>query len=186
MLTHDTEETVLRNAHMLQLQRPSKQVHEAFLGHFGNRHKSRPYPRLAGLSADLYDDEFRDDLVALRGQPDEDRLTTYLRNHFPGPFARRSRSTDGPVGYLSEYRLKLVVGSINVILAAAMLFGSIYNLYFVNSEQKRLGLTAGYTVAFALCISLLTNARRSEVFGACAAYAAVLVVFVSGNLRNNS
>jgi hypothetical protein len=185
MLTHDTEETVLRNAHMLQLQRPSKQVHEAFLGHFGNRHKSRPYPRLAGLSADLYDDEFRDDLVALRGQPDEDRLTTYLRNHFPGLFAR-SRSTDSLVGYLSEYRLKLVVGSINVILAAAMLFGSIYNLYFVNSEQRRLGLIAGYTIAFALCVSLLTNARRSEVFGACAAYAAVLVVFVSGNLGNES
>jgi hypothetical protein len=171
---------------MLQLQRPSKQVHEAFLGHFGNRHKSRPYPRLAGSSADLYDNDFRDDLVALRGRPDEDRLTTYLRNHFPGMFARRSRSMNSPVGYLSEYRLKLVVGSINIILAAAMLFGSIYNLYFVNNKQKGLWLITGYTIAFALYIGLLTNARRSEVFGACAAYAAVLVVFVSGNLGNES
>lgn len=62
------------------------------------------------------------------------------------------------------------------------LFGAIYNLYYVTNERRRLGLIAGYTVAFALCVGLLTNARRSEVFGACAAYAAVLVVFVSGNL----
>ena len=62
------------------------------------------------------------------------------------------------------------------------LFGAIYNLYYVTNERGRLGLIAGYTVAFALCVGLLTNARRSEVFGACAAYAAVLVVFVSGNL----
>jgi hypothetical protein len=78
--------------------------------------------------------------------------------------------------------LHLFVGAINVLLAACILFGAIYNLYYVKSEQKRLGLIAGYTIGFALCLSLLTNARRSEIFGACAAYAAVLVVFVSGNL----
>ena len=63
-----------------------------------------------------------------------------------------------------------------------LLFGAIYNLYCVTNEQRRLGLIAGYTVAFALCVGLLTNAKRTEVFGACAAYAAVLVVFVSGSL----
>ena len=41
---------------------------------------------------------------------------------------------------------------------------------------------AGYTTLFATCVGLLTNARRSEVFAACAAYAAVLIVFVSGNI----
>lgn len=67
-------------------------------------------------------------------------------------------------------------------MAAVLLFGAIYNLYYVKNEKGRLGLVGGYTVAFALCVGLLTNARRSEVFGACAAYAAVLVVFISGNL----
>jgi hypothetical protein len=75
-----------------------------------------------------------------------------------------------------------VAGAINVIVAAGILFGAVYNLYYVQSDQTKLGLIAGYTVGFAICIGLLTNARRSEVFGACAAYAAVLVVFVSGNL----
>jgi hypothetical protein len=57
------------------------------------------------------------------------------------------------------------------------------SLYYVKNEKGRLGLVGGYTVAFALWVGLLTNARRSKVFGACAAYAAVLVVFISGNLR---
>ena len=71
---------------------------------------------------------------------------------------------------------------INAVLAAVILFGAIYNLYYVKDEQKRLGLVAGYTIAFAVCVGLVTKARASEVFAACAAYAAVLVVFVSGGL----
>ncbi len=73
---------------------------------------------------------------------------------------------------------------INLILAAALLFGAILNLYYVTDERKRLGLIAGYTIAFAMCVGLVTKARKSEVFAACAAYAAVLVVFVSGSLGN--
>lgn len=82
--------------------------------------------------------------------------------------------------------MHLIVAIINVNLAAALLFGAICNLYYVTDEQKRLGLIAGYTTAFAACVGLVTNARRSEVFAACAAYAAVLVVFVSGNLGRSS
>ena len=74
--------------------------------------------------------------------------------------------------------------TINVMLAAILLFGAIFNLYFVANDQKRLSLIAGYTTAFASSIGLLTNARRSEIFSASAAYAAVLVVFVSGGLGN--
>ena len=38
-----------------------------------------------------------------------------------------------------------------------------------------------FTVLFAGSVGLLTAASRAEVFAATAAYAAVLVVFVSGN-----
>ena len=86
------------------------------------------------------------------------------------------------MAYISERRLRIVVAVLNVILAAVLLFGAILNLYYVTDEQKRLGLIAGYTITFAICVGLVTKARRSEVFAACAAYAAVLVVFVSGNL----
>jgi len=37
-------------------------------------------------------------------------------------------------------------------------------------------------VLFATCVGWLTNARRDQIFAATAAYAAVLVVFVSGTL----
>ena len=67
-------------------------------------------------------------------------------------------------------------------MAAVLLFGAVLNLYYVTSERKRLGLVVGYTVIFAVCVGLVTTARRVEIFAACSAYAAVLVVFVSGNL----
>ena len=67
-------------------------------------------------------------------------------------------------------------------MAAGLLFGAILNLCYVASERKRLRLVAGYTVIFAVCVGLVMTARRAEVFAACAAYAAVLVVFISGNL----
>ena len=94
----------------------------------------------------------------------------------------QTRRTDSPLAYVSERRLRIIVTVLNVVLAAVLLFGAILNLYYVTDEQKRLGLIAGYTTAFAICVGLVTKARRSEVFAACAAYAAVLVVFVSGNL----
>ena len=39
---------------------------------------------------------------------------------------------------------------------------------------------------FAICVGWLTNARRDQIFAATAAYAAVLVVFVSGTLGGAS
>lgn len=78
-----------------------------------------------------------------------------------------------------------MINTISVVLAVNLLFGAIYNLYYVDRDQVKLGLIAVYTFAFALSVSLISNARRTEVFGACAAYAAVLVVFVSGDLGRN-
>jgi hypothetical protein len=41
-------------------------------------------------------------------------------------------------------------------------------------------MLGAFTAAFALSIALLTSARRAGIFAATAAYAAVLVVLVSG------
>lgn len=89
------------------------------------------------------------------------------------------------VEYFSAARISVVVNTVSVVLAAALLFGAIYNLYYVDQDQVKLGLIAVYTLAFALSVSVMSNARRAEVFGASAAYAAVLVVFVSGDLGRN-
>ena len=42
-----------------------------------------------------------------------------------------------------------------------------------------------FMMLFAASVGLLTSARRVEIFAATAAYAAVLVVFVSGNFVGN-
>jgi uncharacterized PurR-regulated membrane protein YhhQ (DUF165 family) len=88
-------------------------------------------------------------------------------------------SIDDPLSYYSERRLHVCVAMIYIVLAALLLFGAMFNLYCVESNTKRLGIIAAYTAVFALCVGFLTNARRAEIFGACAAYAAVLVVFIS-------
>ena len=71
---------------------------------------------------------------------------------------------------------------ISTIVAAAELVGAITTLYFVRNREARIGLIALFTSLFGFSLCLLTNARRGEIFGASAAYAAVLVVFVSGDL----
>jgi uncharacterized membrane protein len=89
---------------------------------------------------------------------------------------------------MSEARLRLTVTVITIMLAFTLLFGAIYHLYSTapNNNKLKLALIALYTMLFAACVGLVTNARRAEVFGACAAYAAVLVVFVSGQLGDGA
>ena len=55
-------------------------------------------------------------------------------------------------------------------------------LVYNRSWRLRLGMVALFISLFAIVVGLLTSARRSEVFGSTAAYAAVLVVYVSGSL----
>lgn len=172
-------EAILLESALISFKSPSPRILEAFRNVFHNRSDAEePYPTLGGQNARILDDA--NDLMALRSPPEEDRLTSFLRNHLPFLFV--TRRTESPLTYISERRLQIIVASINVLLAAALLFGAILNLYYVTQNGKRLGLIAGYTVTFATCVGLLTNARRAEIFAACAAYAAVLVVFVSGNL----
>jgi hypothetical protein len=68
------------------------------------------------------------------------------------------------------------------LLAAILLIGAIVNLYLVQDNLKRLGLVGVYTAVFTASVGILSNVRRAELFASTAAYAAVLVVFVSGNL----
>jgi hypothetical protein len=67
--------------------------------------------------------------------------------------------------------------------AFGLLFGGIEALYGEQSHQKRLGTLAGFVLGFAVCVRCFTDAKNTDVFAATAAYAAVLVVYVSGEER---
>jgi hypothetical protein len=149
---------------------------------FSNNTAGRPSqggtPQLWGSSETIYDDIH--DLVALRVPADTDRLSNFIQNSF-GVFFQIT-SPDGYSTYISEQSIALCVAITSSVLAAILLFGSVVSLYFVHNPYALLGMLGGWTVLFATCVGLLTSARRDQVFAATAAYAAVLVVFVSGTL----
>jgi hypothetical protein len=47
--------------------------------------------------------------------------------------------------------------------------------------MSRIAIVIFFTLGFAACAVFLADGRRLAMFGACVAYAAVLVVFVSGD-----
>ena len=100
--------------------------------------------------------------------------------------------------YFPAERVAWIVAVLSVLLSSVLLIGAIVTLYNITSSSQRLGVAGGFTVLFAASIGLLTNARRSEVFGitaalvfpfsaypfryshhCCCRYAAVLVVYLS-------
>ncbi|EON62136.1 hypothetical protein W97_01355 [Coniosporium apollinis CBS 100218] len=161
------------------LGQPSRRTLDA-LRHFFNPKSEKPdgFTLLGGYSSGLYEDE--GDLVALRIPLQQDRLTSIVQTHFPVFF--KTRPAEGQHAYVSEHNIARFVNWISTLLAATLLIGAIVTLYVITSPKWRLGLIAAFTTLFAAAIGLLTSASRAETFAATAAYAAVLVVFVSGDL----
>ena len=125
-----------------------------------------------------------DDLVALRKPADEDLFSKFLQDHW----AFQKRNTVDPLDRTTIYKRRHIawtVAAISMLCAAVLLVVAIVSLYVVNNPTAKLGMVAAYTVLFALSIALLTNAKRAEIYGAAAAYAAVLVVFISGDLGSS-
>ena len=83
-----------------------------------------------------------------------------------------------------ERSLVLLVRFCSAAVAALLLIGSILALYFVTDQDARLGLVIAFVVLFAIGLSVCTGATRDSIFAGTAAYAAVLIVFVSGNLSD--
>lgn len=136
--------------------------------------------RVLGKAKDMFEDEV--DLAALRTPADKDAITQFLLNHWRPFVKRHHRSADGAV-YFLERKVALLVAVLSAVVAAILLIGAIASLNFISDAGARLGTIAAFTILFALSLGLLTNAKRAEIFAASAAYAAVLVVFVSGNLE---
>jgi hypothetical protein len=94
-----------------------------------------PFPTLEGKSAEIYDD--RDDLVAIRASPEEDRLSKVFRTHLALLFVNKRPGAGGYLTYISEDRIRLVVvGVINIILAAAFLLEQ-FTFYTMCRVNKR-------------------------------------------------
>ena len=93
----------------------------------------------------------------------------------------QTNTVDDRIVHISEQKVARFVAVFSTFLAAVLLIGAIVALTFDSSQNGRIITTASFTVLFAGSVSLLTSSGRTEVFAATAAYAAVLVVFMSGN-----
>jgi hypothetical protein len=126
------------------------------------------------------------DLITLCPRPKEDPFSNILVekaiNIFHCCISRLKKSSriHGVTGYEDSTIFKITFW-INNTLASLIPIASIIVLYCVHSMPARLGVIAAFNVLISLCLSVFTNARRSEVFAVTAAFAAVQVVFVSSN-----
>lgn len=153
---------MLLDASILTLRRPDTYNYKTVRDVFMNKDwDGTQWPSLGGSSATLYDN--RDDLSGLTQPYQDDQLTTFLKTYCGVFFLERIPEAGDKVMHYSSSRIKTFVGLVNVLLASGFLFGAIYNLYFVEQEQVKLGLIAGYTTAFALTISVISTAKRSEI-----------------------
>ena len=173
-----TEKALLLRSQMLRLSRPNDRVLDVFSNWFN---QMKPF---SGVASRLLEET--SDLVALGIPEEQDRLSRIIRDVGGRCLPAKSNPGVNEVKYYSEETSRKVVAGISIIMAALLLEGAIIALYFVTDPHLRLGLIALFMVLFAGGIGLLSNAKRSEMFAATAAYAAVLVVFVSGNLGSRS
>ncbi|KAF2120818.1 hypothetical protein BDV96DRAFT_595227 [Lophiotrema nucula] len=96
------------------------------------------------------------------------------------------RDLQAPAPVQRTREKEVVLRSLSAIFALLFLVTAIVVLYFIDKPVARVGALCGFTIAFAIALITLTTAKRHEVFVATAAYAAVLVVFISGNLANTN
>jgi hypothetical protein len=52
--------------------------------------------------------------------------------------------------------------------------------------ERELVVMTVFTAVFGIWVAIFTSARRAEIFGATAAYAAVLIVFVGNNASTSA
>jgi hypothetical protein len=168
---------------IINIQRPSNRALVACREYVnGTAIPKYPSPVISGRASHYLSDA--NDLAALGQHTEGDGITRFLQSHWP----RQKRISSDPYDRTTVFprrHVEWTVSAISITLAAVLLIGAIVSLYFVTGQKARLGMIGMYTVLFAGSIALLSTARKAEVFAATAAYAAVLVVFVSGDLGNS-
>lgn len=189
-------------------------VSRYFHGNTGGLAAQAHYSVLSGASSSLYppnisssaSDIRASDYISLSNRTEPDLLTYLLRTKLSrffripstpptlplyqnGPTQPTiSHFSPTPIKYYSYERVRLAALLTTTVAAALLLFTPIYTLYTISASRPSLtlGLIAMFTIIFAGSLAVLTTASRSEIFAACAAYSAVLVVFISGDFASGS
>ncbi|PVH70378.1 hypothetical protein DL98DRAFT_540902 [Cadophora sp. DSE1049] len=169
------ENALLRRNRVLQLETPADTPLKAFKSWFRTKR-----PLWGSGFRTLHNEE---DMISLGTQVEPDRMSSLIHRclGYRLRVPRKTPKSWGPMYYYPVQRVTLIVVVLSMLCSASLLVGAIIALYFVKPIGVRLGIVGVFTLLFAASIALLTHARRVEVYGATAAYAAVLVVFISVN-----
>ncbi|KAF8246666.1 hypothetical protein K440DRAFT_326986 [Wilcoxina mikolae CBS 423.85] len=83
--------------------------------------------------------------------------------------------------YGSRNGIRRTARGVMLLICWLLLVVPILILYEMKNRGARIWVTVGFMVAFSGGMTLLTNAKNWEIMAACAAYAAVLVVFLGNS-----
>lgn len=137
----------------------------------------------------------REELLALDRSRCDDLLSKWMTNSattwFHRAIGRHFKKTkpaafmDNTV-YYSQRTVSRFVSIIVVSLSSILPLVSIVLLSKIHKFSTRLWIIAACTVAFSLCLGLVASPKKVEIFSAAAAFAAVQVVFISGDGPSSS
>ena len=103
----------------------------------------------------------------------------------------REKTADPTVNFYAPARIDTLVGVIITIIIFVMLVLPVFAMYALSDMGTRasafeaISMLILFTLLFGFAMSLLTKAKRHELFAASAAYCGVLVVFI-GNFSTQS
>jgi hypothetical protein len=133
---------------------------------------------LYGLDRTSWDKIHERDLVTLWPRKASDPFSQWFTHtvmpffhHLVGVKFRRSVSKDlGDELYeYSDATLRMIARATSTVIASILPLLSVVGLYFVKATGLRLGIIVLLSACFSLALSLMTNARKIELFAATSA-----------------
>ncbi|KAH8798137.1 hypothetical protein F5882DRAFT_395221 [Hyaloscypha sp. PMI_1271] len=162
----------------------------AFLRDWFERPNMGNFP-LRGPDQEAWNKESETDLLAIRRRSHEDPFSSWFIDtvipKFHRVFGSRIKKPipEAPLSEIAHYPEKALLTAVNILgtlIASLLPISSIIILYFITNTVVQLGVAVAFTATFSICLILLTQAKRIEIFAATSAFAAVQVVFVAGNV----
>lgn len=131
---------------------------------------------LIGLDSDVWEKTSSSELVALKLRKEDDPLASFFLRKgiiwWHRCLGRRIKNpTDVEANYFeyNDERVLKIADCVGSIISSTLMILSIVVLYSVTSMPARLGIAVTFTVLFSLSLTLVTNARKAEVFAGTAA-----------------
>jgi hypothetical protein len=91
----------------------------------------------------------------------------------------------GPMRNYSDIHVSRIIHTVNTVFASLLPTVPIFVLYYIDSQVARIGAILVMTFIFSTLLTILTSAKRPEVFAAAAAFTAVQAVFLNNNNTAN-